>query len=142
MGTWWAMARDSAQSAEDLWPTHQRSAFSRLYYAAYARVAGWLETHGARQDALPTGDQWYSHRLLVERILEVVADWKGFYGTSPVEPLTVTEVGNALSRLFRLRVDADYRPDADVEQEDFEDARRDMLLIFEALPSRHGETDG
>ncbi|MBI5831863.1 MAG: hypothetical protein HZB16_06040 [Armatimonadetes bacterium] len=105
-------------------------------------MAGWLEAHGARCDTLPSGDQWYSHRLLEERIPAVTADWDEFGETPPLDATKAQDIASALSRPFRLRVDADYRPESEIEQADLGDAARDMRLVFEALDSPHGDANG
>jgi hypothetical protein len=123
MASWTEVALDAKQAAEHLLArkkrgTHARSACSRAYYAAYAAVASVIPagaplSHGANP----------SHAQL-----------PGLVNGLARYPLRKRRaIREALSRLYKHRIDADYGPTMSVGDGTARNCLRDCALIFSEL---------
>ena len=138
MDTWLEMADNNWQASLALWPGHPRSCLSRLYYAAYAAVAGFLEARGVAKDVLPSsGDEWYAHALLVEHLRETTG-WEVLGEASLLSGDDLRRIEAALGRLRRLRVGADYIPEHRFTNQNYNDARRDARFVMDSLGAPGG----
>ena len=120
MATWTEMALEAKGAAERLMSrkteaTHPRSACSRAYYAAYAAVTSVLPpgtpmAHGGN----PSHQQLPALTTTLSRY-----------------PLhTRRAIRQALSRLYKRRLDADYAPGSAVTDAVARNCLRDCALVF------------
>ena len=98
MTPWPDIARDSFVAAKVLRDAgHHRSAVSRAYYAAYARVTAELEGRAS----LPADREGPDHDDLPEMVIDYL---------SRMQYPARREVREILIRLYDYRLHADYRP--------------------------------
>lgn len=123
MATWREIATDNFAAVMDLVARHWRSAQSRAYYAAYARVAAALASSGV---VVPAGREGPSHAklpALVESHLTQVG-------------ILRWQVSVLLRDLYRMRLIADYHPSASVGDGDARQAAALMQRLFRLMERR------
>lgn len=122
MPEWIDLALDAQQAASVLLASgRHRSAASRAYYAVYARVAHHLIANGV---AMPSGREGPSHAKL-KRL--VVAN---LYHLDPPSRKVLSKL---VSRLYTLRLAADYEPSTRVGLNEGREAHGIMRKCFQLL---------
>jgi uncharacterized protein (UPF0332 family) len=127
--TWLNLARDARRSANRLLINdHFRSCLSRAYYAAYSKVTHVLAaTPGVN---FPQNREGPNH--------------PGELGTGGIRRLIETAMPNMqqdqrvklselVGRLYTLRIDADYKPSANVEAREARAAVSIMNTVFDSF---------
>jgi uncharacterized protein (UPF0332 family) len=117
MDDWRSIATSNYSAVGALVQRHWRSAISRAYYAVYARMVAELKKAGA---AFPTGQEGPSHAKLpgmIESHLKYAGDirWR---------------LSGLITRLYNLRVIADYRPSDNVADGEARYAAVMMQQVF------------
>jgi Uncharacterized conserved protein related to C-terminal domain of eukaryotic chaperone, SACSIN len=121
MATWQEMSIDCRDAAKDLLAANRyRSSISRSYYAAYCAVTGALEgvvdfAHAGNNPA---------HEVLANLILNNLYD---------TPERTRRDLRQAVSRLWKVRVEADYIPSAYIDRSIAVNAFRDANRVLLAL---------
>jgi len=122
--SWLDLARESRRAAlylvgEDC----PRSAVSRAYYAAYARISHELLALGV---SMPPGRNGPSHSKLRVLILDALSRRIPDRGRRAA-------ISDWVGRLYALRVGADYMKDASFEPREAREAASLMRKIFDAF---------
>lgn len=139
MATWNEAAWESLGAATLLADTEfARSCVSRLYYAAYSACYGWLEERQAPKQSTSSGDPWYSHERLAG-LLEVTAGAASDFGLELLSAASVGTLVEAVGRLQKARVEADYVPSVPFIAADIADLRRDAETVLRLLIGIEGE---
>lgn len=120
MSDWRQVATENFSAALELVQHHWRSALSRTYYAAYARITAGLERIGV---TFPDGQEGPSHKKL-PALVENSFTRAG----NPGWRLSVL-----ISELYRLRIMADYRPSTNISAVAVRDAARMMQEVFRLM---------
>ena len=109
MATWVEMSIDAYKAASALRSTHERSAISRAYYAAYAAVTNELKKVPSL--TLDYEDNNPRHSKLPKYVQ---------HGFSELDhdPQTVQEIKRNLKDLMRDRIRADYMPGETMDPHD------------------------
>ena len=120
--TWHEIGRSHLSAAKTMVAAHPRSAVSRAYYAAHVVLSDSLAAAGC---PLPPDRQTVSHEAQPRSI--------GVHLLAVLGPGGVRDVRRIVRRLYRRRIDADYRRTVGVTAVDARDAFRDAAVLFAAL---------
>ncbi len=121
MTSWFEIARNHLLPAKRMCKAHPRSAVSRAYYAAHVLLTDALIGNGyvpvPPYETAPHKQQ----ALLVAQYL------------ASGGPLLVADLSQAVSRLYKRRLDADYSRLVAVDAVSAKDAIRDAVEVFALL---------
>lgn len=108
-----------------------RSSLSRAYYAAYAACCGWFEQLGLEPEPTTEGNElWFPHARIADYLAQVMDAWPDnevLLG-GPARALI-----EAMSRLRKLRVDADYHPAVNLQPADAHAGYHHAALVIAAI---------
>lgn len=123
MANWDDIARDNLQAAGLLQQAgHYRSSISRSYYAAFSAVTLVLQRSLC---SMPNGWETPQHRdvpQLIEKTLR-----------NRLKRPRLSQLKLAIRRLYRARLEADYRSVVQLRPDVVRDARRDACYVFRML---------
>ena len=118
---WAEIARNNLLGAKRMCKAHPRSAISRAYYAAHVLLTEALVSAG--YVPIPPYET-APHKWQVN----LVASYLSAGG-----PLLMTDLGEAISRLYKRRLDADYSQLVVVGPAQAKEAIRDAVEVFALL---------
>jgi uncharacterized protein (UPF0332 family) len=119
--TWVEMAQNNLLAAKRMCKAHPRSAISRAYYAGHAVLANALIAAGYTPSAPYETAPHKQQPLLIGRYL------------ASSGAVLVTDLSQAISRLYKGRLDADYSRLASIDNSHAKEAIRDAVEIFTLL---------
>jgi uncharacterized protein (UPF0332 family) len=118
---WLELAQNNLLAAKRMCKAHPRSAVSRAYYAAHVALASALISAGYVPTA-PYETPPHKHQSAL------IAAHLARSG-----PVLVSDLGLAISRLYKSRLDADYSQLASIDASHAKEAIRDAVEIFALL---------
>lgn len=128
MSTWFEVARDAWNAANEMVETRFRSCLSRAYYAVYSKVTHDLAA--APNIRFPPGRDGPNHpgesgtagiRRLIETSLPAVSQERR------------DRLSELVGALYTLRISADYRPFDEIDARDAREAVSMMETVFNAF---------
>ena len=125
MATWKDLSTESWAASRDLFVArHWRSSTSRSYYAVFARATAALATRGV---TMPHDREGPSHAKLPSLLLN---------NLTALSSTQRRELHSVISRLYFLRLQADYLPSACVGKGEAMNAQSLMLKAIGLLKGR------
>lgn len=120
--TWLELAMDARRAAKKLArDSHVRSAVSRAYYAVYSKVTHELVSGGVTMPPHRHGPSHHRLRQIIEK------------GPSRIRLSKRVALSRMVSRLYVLRLDADYKPVSLIDDREAREAVAMMDTIFDAF---------
>jgi uncharacterized protein (UPF0332 family) len=122
MATWNDLAQDNTLAANETFDTHRwRTCISRAYYAAYAAVTQELIAQGM---TMPKAQPNPHHASLPKLVTHNLYTLK-----QPVR----WQLADAIEKLYKLRIIADYIPQVNMEERDARIALGLMQQAFRCI---------